>query len=254
MKKSATILTFFLLACVGFCQVNNGGNSVLLIPFNPRMYNNQQCEDMNKKTGMTYDQILFALQQGLDSCIVSSCKDSLRIVSLINSYVQSASGDLELVHGASDYFMTTRPSALSNKKSKNMFSDFQTKKKATDPREKTITNGELNTQREDLSNKFMSVKFQDPGFVNSITTKYAVKYLAFITQFEILGDYSNPYKTGDRSYNNTVKIHYAIFKSDGTFLTGDYVTTEYPAREVIPSRICKMFLPEVAKAIGRKIR
>ena len=245
-----------ILAIAIFCNISIAcfsQKSVLLVPFNPNMYNNQACGDMIKQSGKSYDQVLLSLQNGLDSCIISACKDSLKIVSLLNNYAQNASGDLELIHGASDYYFTDRPNLVASKKNKNLFSDLQKDKKSKDSKSNNIEQGEINTKKEDLSNKFMNVRFQDIDFIHSMTTKYGVNYLVFITQFEILGDYSNPYKVGDNSYNNMIKVHYTIFKSDGLFKTGDYISASYPAKEASPGKICKNTLPEVARQISRQI-
>lgn len=204
---------------------------------------------MIKNSGLSYQQLVLKLQLGLDSCIIAACKDSMRIVSLLNSYTQSASGDLELIHAASDYYASER---ISSKKKKNMFSEKQ-KTDQHDNRRKNTTNGELSMKNEDMKSKFMNVKFQDLGFINTMTSKYKVNYLVFITQFEILGDYSNPYKVGDNSYENSIKTHYAIFKSDGSFLKGDYVTTNYPAKKTSLKDICKTYLPDIANQIAKQI-
>ncbi len=241
-----TILSLF--ASKGYSQAKK---SIMLIPFNTNMYNNQESGAMIKQSGLSYSQLVQRMQLGLDSCIIAACKDTMRIVSLLNSYTQSASGDLELIHSASDYYLTER---LSSKKKKNMFSEKQSSSNEKNNREKNSRNGEITAKNEDMKNKFTCVKFQDLAFVNTMTAKYSVNYLVFVTQFEILGDYSNPYKVGDNSYQNAIKTHYAIFKSDGSFVTGDYVTTNYPAKQTSPSIVCSKYLPEIANQIAKKIK
>ena len=99
----------------------------------------------------------------------------------------------------------------------------------------------------------MNVKFEDIALINTMTVKYGVSYIVFINEFDITGDFSDPYKVSDKSYNRTATVHYSIFRSDGQFIYGDYVTVDFPARESVAARICAEYLPEIAKKIGRRI-
>jgi len=249
------LLGFVVLSLLPFfLNAQNGNKSFLLVPFYQKMYNNQESSDMVKQSKLNYDEVLRYFQRGLDSCIVSTLRDSMKIVDMLNGFTQSVSSDLELIHGASIYSMTERPNLVSKNKKKNgLFSESNLPQPNKKAENKNIHNGEITTTREDLSNKFMSVKFEDIALVNQMTVKYAVSYLVFITEFDITGDFSNPYTVSDKSYLRTAKVHFAIFRSDGTFVNGDYVTVDFPAMESIPAKICAKFLPEIAKKIGRRI-
>jgi len=245
----------FLIISPLFLKAQNGGKSFLLVPFDQKMYNNQESTDMVKRSGLNYEDVLRYFQRGLDSSIVSTLRDSMKVVDMLNGFTQSVSSDLELIHGASIYYMTDRPNMITKNKKKNgLFQNSNTptpsSKKAVN---KNMRNGEIVNTHEDLSTKFMTVKFEDVALINKMTVKYGVSYMVFITEFDITGDFSNPYTVSDRSYKRTATVHFAIFRSDGVFSNGDYVTVEFPAMESIPAKICAKFLPEIAKKIGRRI-
>jgi len=227
----------FLIISPLFLKAQNGGKSFLLVPFDQKMYNNQESTDMVKRSGLNYEDVLRYFQRGLDSSIVSTLRDSMKVVDMLNGFTQSVSSDLELIHGASIYYMTDRPNMITKNKKKNGL--FQ--------------NSNTPTPSSNLSTKFMTVKFEDVALINKMTVKYGVSYMVFITEFDITGDFSNPYTVSDRSYKRTATVHFAIFRSDGVFSNGDYVTVEFPAMESIPAKICAKFLPEIAKKIGRRI-
>jgi hypothetical protein len=235
-------------------NAQSGNKSFLLVPFYQKMYNNQESTDMIKKSGLNYDDVLRYFQRGLDSSIVSTLRDSMKVVDMLNGFTQSVSSDLELIHGASIYFMTDRPNLITkNKKHNSLFKEDNTPTPTKKAENKNVRNGEIVRTREDLSGKFMSVKFEDISLINKMTVKYQVSYLVFITEFDITGDFSNPYTVSDKSYKRTATIHFAIFRSDGTFVNGDYVTVDFPAMESIPAKICAKEFPEIAKKIGRRI-
>ena len=252
MKRFFCYLIVLLFPIVMNAQ--SGNKSYLLVPFYQKMYNNQESTDMIKKSGLNYDDVLRYFQRGLDSSIVSTLRDSMKVIDMLNGFTQSVSSDLELIHGASIYFMTDRPNFITkNKKHNGLFKEDNTPTPTKKTENKNMRNGEIVRTREDLSGKFMSVKFEDISLINKMTVKYAVSYLVFITEFDITGDFSNPYTVADKSYKRTATIHFAIFRSDGTFVNGDYVTVDFPAMESIPAKICAKEFPEIAKKIGRRI-
>ena len=253
MSKRILIYVFLIVTPL-LLQAQNGGKSFLLVPFYQRMYNNQESTDMVKKSGLNYDDVLRYFQRGLDSSIVSTLKDSMKVVDMLNGFTQTVSSDLELIHGASSYYMTDRPTMVTKNKKKNgLFQENNSAPSSKKAENKNIRNGEVTTQREDLSGKFMTVKFEDVALINKMTIKYGVSYVVFITEFDITGDFSNPYKVADKSYKRTATVHFAIFRSDGTFVNGDYVTTEFPAMESVPAKICAKYLSDIALKIGRRI-
>jgi hypothetical protein len=252
IKKVLGYLTLLLFPLVMNAQAGN--KSFLLVPFYQKMYNNQESSDMVKRSGLNYDDVLRSFQRGLDSSIVSTLRDSMKVIDMLNGFTQSVSSDLELIHGASIYFMTDRPNLITkNKKQNGLFKESNTPTPTKKAENKNIHNGEITRTHEDLSGKFMSVKFEDISLINKMTVKYGVSYLVFITEFDITGDFSNPYTVADKSYKRTATIHFAIFRSDGSFVNGDYVTVDFAAMESIPAKICAMHFPDIAKKIGRRI-
>lgn len=229
--------------------------TVLIIPFNSEMYQNKEGEFIGKASNMNYEQSVNYFKQSLDSALLKAMKDSCRAISLLNSYTQGISTDLIEVHTASNYYMSDRPAALESKKSNELFNKFNFKKKKNKDLEELEQKhqGEVVSVREDLSKKFMNVRFSEKDVINNLTLKYGAKYLVFITEFDLVADYSNPYTVADKTYTRTIKVHYTIFSSEGKFIYGNYETVEFPASNDNISDICTNNLPIVVKKIARKI-
>ncbi len=236
MRKTAFLLFTLLLANFVFAQKN-----VLIIPFDAKMYNNQESEKICKYSGVTYDKSIEKIRTDLDNHIYSALKDSMSVSSLLRTYTTDASTDMEVVHNNATY-------ALCNKED----ADINKHKKASG-QNPNIIGGEIVSTTTDNSNKLVSVKLQDQQLFTDLIQSYQAQYIVYLTQFELLGDFSNPYTVADNSYQRTIKVHYVIFNSLGKFVSGDIATMQFSAKVNDLDQICDQYLPVVAKQIARKI-
>jgi len=230
--------------------------AVLLVPFSSEMYQNKEGEYIGNASKMNYEQSVNYFRQSLDSAIIEAMKDSCKVISLLTSYTQGTSNDLAEIHSASNYYMTDRPVALEkNKKRNDLFNRFKMPKKKDKELEelKAENPGEIVSRKEDLSKKFINVRFSEEDLINKMSLKYGVKYFAFITEFDPVADYSNPYAVAEKRYTRTIKAHFSIFDSEGKFIYGNYETINFTAEEDKIDKICKANLPILAKKIARKI-
>lgn len=232
------------------------GRTTIVVPFNPQLYNNQDSRMMCEKSEMTYGQLGNYVRTSFDSALTSYLKDSINVVNLISNTTTGTSSDVEKIYSVSKYSYTDRPEPLEKKTKYDMMrSKIPARFKKPTPEEKKngIKNGEVVSHKVDNSNRFMNVQFEDQEFINSVIMKYGAKYFLFINQFEILGDYSDPYKVAEKTYTRTIKVHYSIFSADGNFITGDFATGEFFAYENDIEEIAKKHFTPIAKKIARKI-
>ena len=236
MKKITFVLLTLLSANLAFAQKN-----ILIIPFDTKMYNNQESEKICKYSGVSYDKSIEKIRTELDLHIYSALKDSTNVSSLLRTYTTDASTDLETVHGNAMYALCDKEDA-----------DINKHKKFTGQNPNLIA-GEIVSTTTDNSNKLVSVKLQDKQLFSDLIQSYQAQYVVYLTQFELLGDFSNPYTVADNSYQRTIKVHYVIFNSLGKFVSGDIATMNFSAKVNDLDQICDQYLPVVAKQIARKI-
>jgi len=241
--KKILILSFCAFQIyVSFSQTNQ--KTILLVPFDHKFYNNEEATEMAKRSGFSYEQMKQSFQKGVDSTIVSVVQDSITVIDFFNGFTQNVSSDLELIHGAAMYQMENRPTFIKKKKT-SLFVDRSKSTETINTSTATDTKGELQKTPTDVSNKFMSVKFEDVTLVNKMTMKYKAKYLVFITEFDLKADYA--------LNQRNITVHYAIFRSDGKFIYGDCERKSFPASENNPAKISAKYLPEIAILIARHI-
>jgi hypothetical protein len=251
--RNVLLLTVMLVFCV--TSVFAQKKSVMLVPFDSKLFNNQESEVMLEDSDMSYEQSIQFFTTSLDEHLTRAVKDAMRIHSLLRTYTTDAYSDIDIVHQQADYVLTERPQSMSEKKD---LSAFQVAKKRFKKRKKTNPrvappDGEVVSEKEDNSDKFVSVKFSDPQVFIDLIQNYSVNYVVFITQFEILGDYSDPYAVAQQSYLRTIRVHYAIFDESGKFVYGDYETNTFLASQNVIADVCANYFPEIARKIMRRI-
>lgn len=235
MRKCTILFLSFLFASVAFAQ-----KSVLIIPFDTKMFNNQESQSICEYSGISYDKSVERFRNELDLQIYAALKDSMTVSSLLRSYTTDASSDMQIVHENSQYYFDEGKKQDINKPGK-----FK-------PNE-NVTIGEITSLKTDNSQKLVAVKIKDPQLYSDLVQNYKAQYVVYITQFELLGDYSNPYTVADKSYERTIKVHYVIYNAMGKFVSGEIATTTFSAKVNDIDQICDQYLSVVAKQIARKI-
>lgn len=236
MKKIIVIALSLLATNLVFAQKH-----VLIIPFDTKMYNNQESEKICKYSGVSYDKSIEKIRTDLDLHIYAALKDSMNVSSLLRTYTTDASTDMETVHNNAMYALCDKEDA-----------DINKHKKLAGQNQHIIA-GEIVSTKTDNSNKLVSVKLQDNQLFTDLIQSYQAQYVVYLTQFELLGDFSNPYTVADNSYQRTIKVHYVIFNSFGKFVSGDIASMTFSAKVNDLDQICDQYLPVVAKQIARKI-
>ncbi len=229
--------------------------TTIVVPFNPQMYNVEDSRKICETSGMEYHQMSNFIRETFDSALNAQMRDSINVVRLISNTTSGAANDLETIYNITKYQFTDRPKVMEDKSKFGMLRDqkMAKSKPASNSKINGIHNGEIVTQREDNTNRFMNVQFDDAEFIQSVIQKYGAKYFLFITQFDIISDFSNPFLVGEMKYPRTIKVHYSIFSADGTFITGDFESLQFFAYENNIKEITSIYFPEIAKKIARKM-
>jgi hypothetical protein len=264
MKIILTSLTISLSAILAYGQNSSLAGSpalspaertTVVVPFNPNLYNNQDSPMMCEASKLNYGQLGNYIRSSFDSILVASMRDSVNVVNLIANTTTGTGSEVETIYSISKYQYAERPIAGTDNTKYAMMRDRMPARQREQQQQRPngIHRGEIVSVKEDQSNKFMNVQFDDTDYIQSIIRKYGARYFLFITQFEILGDYSNPYRVADKTYLRTIKAHYSIFSADGRFIAGDFETAQFPAYENDIREISAKYFPAMAKNITQRL-
>lgn len=275
MNKYLFTLTFLLFATLGFSQdtLPKYKKTVMVIPFNPNLYNNEASKDMIKKSGLSYDDLEFTLRMEFDRNIHDILADSCKSICLLQSYTTNENtvniGD---IYSHSNYYFAESKVFEPQKKRRFRFSrlasdkELDTEKDTTEYKEKKqaydkshankqrITDGELTSEVRNNNDKFLNVKFKDDTFLKDLSKKFAVDYFLFINQFDIKGDFSNPYANGTSTNDMSIMIHYSIFNSNAEYIFGGVAVVDYPAYISDPKEVMDKYFAKLTKFIIKDIK
>jgi hypothetical protein len=250
MKRVVGIL-FLICCCIAF-GFSQSKKTIVLIPFNVSMFNNQESAPMLAVSDMTYDQSIQFFMTSLDEHLSLSVSDTINFYSLLRTYTTDAFNDIDIVHQQASYTYIENPSSIEEKKEASAINQLKRVRKKPNPVTKN-PGGEIISVREDNSNKLMSARFPDPQLFIDLIANYSAQYVLFVTQFEILGDFSDPYAVAQRTYIRTIRVHYVIFNKKGDFVHGDIATQAFTAQENNIAEVCAAYMPAIAKRIARKL-
>ena len=237
---------------------------VLVVPFNPILYNNEASKEMIEQSQYKYKQVQNIMRLGLDKALHKVIADSSLSKSMLESYTtQSDWDELEYIYANCDYFFDQAMSWEPGKKTlfgksklssdKDIDDPKKSKKKEKKQKEEAKYDGELRSDIKNNPDKFLNVKFREKDFLKNYAKKNRIDFFLFINQFDIKGDYSDPYKVGSYSYNREIKVHYSVFNHDGKYLYGSYATSEFPATENDPVKVTEVYFMKLVKEIVKNI-
>ena len=252
MKRFIGVLLFIGVISYTYSQKTN---AILLIPFDSKMFNNQETGFMLEPSEMTYEQSIQYFTTSFDEHLTRAVKDSLKLYSLLRTYTTDATNDIDIVHDHAHYVYEDIPVSVQERRNLSAIEQHRQRRRQRQERTQPQQHpqGEIISIREDNSNKFLSAKFPDPQLFIDLTINYSAEYIVFATQFEILGDYSDPYEVGLQRYPRTMRVHYVIFDRSGNFVYGNVASTAFTARENNISEICANYMPIIAQEIARNI-
>ena len=138
---------------------------VLVVPFNPILYNNEASKEMIEQTQHKYKQVQNIMRLGLDKALHKVIADSSLSKSLLESYTtQSEWDELEYIYANCDYFFDQAMSWEPGKKTlfgkSNLSSDKdidktkKNKKKVKKEKSEEKSDGELRSDIKNNPDKF----------------------------------------------------------------------------------------------------
>lgn len=272
--KIILCLFFVLIAFYGFSQENKPKTraeklkekTVLVVPFSLKLYNNEASKEMIEASGMQYKQVQNFMRIELDRNLHKAISDSCKSRSLLQSYTTQTDWDeLEYIYANSDYFfaeaMSYNPqkkplfnkSKVATDKEEEEDKTKKKKKKKEEEEQEIRNNGDVRSDIRNDPDKFLNVKFREKDFLKNLSKKDNIDYFLFLNQFDIKGDYSDPYKVGNLSYNREIKVNFSIFSHDGQYLYGSYAIMEFPATENDLQKISDNYFEKLAREIVKNI-
>ncbi len=261
MKK----LAFIILACIGtvgsYAQNSTTGeieepntsskNSVLIIPFENKMYISDIDRDISQKSELTFHQIKAKFRAALDQNIYIALKKYYTPISFYSIEPDEAIKELAYVYNSIGYKYEVVPQEEVVKKetaANKLIGKFKKKEKEEEYIEAGVRNGEVVSQV-DNREKYMKTTLANDKLLPSLQTKYNAGHYIFINELDIKRGANDVYQASEEQYLREIKVHYTIFDVAGNEVSSGAIKSRFSSNQNDIDKIINDQFPLIAERI-----
>ncbi len=271
MKKHLAFMVVSLLLISGlsaqdYLDFNSGSDQrkkILLVPFDPRIYINDATAIMASVEGETHDEIMQYFRYQLNLQLYNSMMDSCTIISLFTDNTRADQEDINGLYSVISYelglAMENNPEDPESEEKKG-FLARKREEKAQEQRQQEasqykthVENGELVSKRQTTADMNLNIVFHQPEVLVEIASRRNVDLFLLINQFEIQGNYGDPYLTGNSKAERTIKVHFSLFNTQGVMVHGSFAKVTIPLDLDDKQEIANLYFPELIRQIIHNI-
>ncbi len=219
-------------------------SGLMIIPFPPTMYLSDSDREIAAASDMDYDALRDRFRLGLDISFTVRLEEMYGDHSLLRDTLERAREDLTRLYRNTRYAYALSPEfvrmtaekeeAEEQKKFKNPFR--KTKEEQTEKSNEPKTQQGLfgpDEKREevkpDTEGSYMQATLKDTTVLAELSDVYGTEVFLFLNQFEIDTRFDDCIDFQNKVYNRAIRVHYDLFRADGTRLTGGVLETIFPS-------------------------
>lgn len=271
MKK--IIFSFLVLFCSlsnlysqEFLDFNNSNfqqKRILLVPFDPRIYINDATAIMLKNEKFNHDELMQYFRYQFNLQLHNALMDSCTVVSLFTDNTRVDQEDINNIYSLISYelvlAMQNAPEVKEKQNKKGSFEkkreDKQKDKRLEETKEYNtkIQNGELVNKRQTTQDMSLNIVFHQPEALEEIAIRRDVNLFLFINQFEITGNYGDPYLSGNSKAERNLKVHFSLYNKKGQMVHTSFAITKLPFNLDDKQTVVDLYFPEVIRQIIHNI-
>lgn len=272
MKRKVLLFLVFVfplfasLNAQEYLDFNTGANKtkrVLLVPFDPRIYFNDATSIMAPETGETHDEIMMYFREQFNLQLYNAMMDSCVVVNLMSDNTRQDQEDISGLYSSISYelqlAMQNVPEDPDDVDKMNFFQrkryEKEQQKKIEDMENyKTrVVDGELVGRRQQVQDKYLHIVFYSPEVLEEIAARRDIDYFLFVNQFDIKGNYGDPYLSGNSKSERTIKVHFSLYNSHGKLVHGSFGENKIPFNLADKKEVSNLYFPEVIRQIVNNI-
>jgi len=272
MKKAVLLFLVFVISFVGvlkaqeYLDFNTGANRtkrILLVPFDPRIYYNDATAIIARNTGETHDEIMLYFREQFSLQLYNAMMDSCTVVNLLTDNTRQAQEDISGLYSSISYelrlAMQNNPEDPDEVENMNFFlrrryeKEQKKKNEAMDNSRTRIVDGEIVGHRQPVEDKYLHIVFHQPEVLSEIASRRDIDYFLFINQFDIKGNYGDPYLSGNSKSERIIKVHFSLYNAEGKLVHGSFGMNKMPFNLDDKKEVANLYFPEVIRQIVNNI-
>ncbi|NNE55148.1 MAG: hypothetical protein HKN32_03940 [Flavobacteriales bacterium] len=207
--------------------------SVLLIPWEGKMYLSDINREVHYRTGLEIDEIKRLFREGFCQVFAQEASEKWDVVDLVTEDNEGHLSDLEYAHASVAYSYSKVPPPPKEKpdsKAKALLNRFTQKE---DPEQSgrgvSVNEGQIHTYY-DEKERYMSTRVDNPELLPYLSEKYEYDYVVFLNELDIKVMRDHNVEHG-QVWERRIKVHYSVFDAGGVEITSGAAYAEYDGYE-----------------------
>ncbi|MDF1673247.1 MAG: hypothetical protein P1U41_07055 [Vicingaceae bacterium] len=225
--------------------------SVLIVPFETKMYFSDIDRDISQKTELNFHQIKAKFRAALDQNIFIALKKYYKPLSFYSIEPTEAKKELAYIYNSIGYKYEVVPEEEVVEKEtvgKKLIGKFKKKEKEEEYIEAGVRNGQVVSQV-DNREKYMKTAISNEKLLTNLDKQYKASFYIFINQLDIKRAADSRYLATDEAYQREIKVHYTIFDSTGKEVSSGAIKSRFPSGQNEIDKIIKDQFPLIAERI-----
>jgi len=226
-------------------------SSVLVVPFESKMYFSDIDRDISQKTELNFHQIKAKFRAALDQNIYIALKKYHKPLSFYSIEPSEAKKELAYIYNSIGYKYEVMPKEEVVEKEtvgKKLIGKFKKKEKEEEYIDAGIKNGQVVSQV-DNREKYMKTAISNENLLPNLDKQYKASYYIFVNQLDIKRAADQRYMATDEAYQREIKVHYTIFDAQGKEVSSGAIKSRFPSGENEIDKIIKEQFPLIAERI-----
>ncbi len=258
---------FFIVNITAFSQTeldfNRGkfdkSKTILLVPFDARIYFNDATAQMLSNEKMTHDELMQYFRYQFNLQLYNSIIDSCKVISFYTDNTRVDQSDIDSLYSIISYewipAMENRPEDPDDVVKKNFFVRKKEEKERKKRQEELIdsqtriVNGEIYQKQVKKDDHYLNIVIHQKEVLEEISRRRNIDYFLFINQFEIKGIYNDPYLSGNPNAQRKFTVHFSLYDSSGNLVHGGMGETKIPFDLSDKDELVRTYFPEVIRQI-----
>ena len=233
-------------------NTNSNKGSVLIIPFEPKLYISDIDNQIAVKNEMNFQDIKAKFRAALDQNIFITLKNYFTPLSFYTLNEEEARTELSYIYNSIGYkYEVLEVEVEDESQGKKFANKFKKKENNDEYVEASVQNGQVVSQV-DNREKYMKTVLSNDQLLTSLNKKYQAEYYIFINELDIKRGGDSQYTNSSKTQDRTIKVHYTIFNNKEEVSSGAIITT-FDENENDINKIIKSQFGIIAEKIVSKI-
>lgn len=233
---------------------NNNSNkgSVLIIPFEPKLYISDIDNQIAVKNEMNFQDIKAKFRAALDQNLFLTLKTYFTPLSFYTLNEEEARTELSYIYNSIGYkYEVLEVEEKEETKGKKFANKLKKKENNDEYIEASVQNGQVVSQV-DNREKYMKTVLSNNQLLTTLNKKYQAEYYIFINELDIKRGGDVQYTNSNTTQDRTIKVHYTIFNNKEEVSSGAIITA-FDGNENDINKIIKSQFGIIAEKIVSKI-